>query len=110
MILPIGRALNEQGQRIKGENWAEKVIVCILTDGQENSSSEFTRDQIKTMIEHAEKHGWSFVFLAANQDAFATGAQIGIAAAHTASFDATGKGTQAAYATMSDTTRSLRGA
>lgn len=110
MLDAIGRALNEQGQRIKGEGWAEKVIVCILTDGHENASHEFSRDQIKTMIEHAEKHDWSFVFLAANQDAFAAGAQLGINAAHTASFDATSAGAHTAYATMSNHTRSLRGA
>lgn len=105
----IGRTLNEQGARIKGDNWAEKVIVCILTDGGENQSREFRQDQIKEMVKHAESHGWSFVFLAANQDAFAAGAMYGISAAHTMSFTASATGTQAAYENMSTTTRSLRG-
>jgi hypothetical protein len=104
----IGRTLNEQGARIKGDGWAEKVIVCILTDGGENQSREFKRDQIQTMVKHAEAHGWSFVFLAANQDAFAAGASYGISAAHTMSFAANATGTADAYASMSATTRSLR--
>lgn len=104
----IGRTLNEQGARIKGDNWAEKVIVCILTDGGENQSREFKHDQIKTMVKHAEEHGWSFVFLAANQDAFAAGASYGISAAHTMAFAANATGTQTAYQSMSATTRSLR--
>jgi len=106
----IGKTMNLQGARIKAEGWAEKVIVCILTDGGENQSREFTRDQIKTMVTHAEGHGWSFVFLAANQDAFAAGASYGISAAHTMAFAANATGTQTAYASMSATTRSLRGA
>lgn len=104
----IGRTLNEQGARIKADAWAEKVIVCILTDGGENASREFQQEQIKQMVKHAESHGWSFVFLAANQDAFAAGMSYGISAAHTASFQANAAGTSAAYASMSNTTRSLR--
>lgn len=104
----IGRTLNDQGARIKTEGWADKVIVCILTDGGENQSREFTQPKIKEMVQHAEAHGWSFVFLAANQDAFSVGTMYGINAAHTMNFAASGAGTQSAYATMSSTTRSLR--
>jgi hypothetical protein len=84
------------------------VIVCILTDGGENASREFTQPKVKEMIQHAEAHGWSFVFLAANQDAFATGAMYGINAANTFAFQANAAGTQAAYTSMSTATRSLR--
>jgi Mg-chelatase subunit ChlD len=106
----IGRTLNDQGARIKAEGWADKVIVCILTDGGENQSREFRQDQIKTMVQHAEGHGWSFVFLAANQDAFAVGAGYGFSGATTMGFAASGAGTQTAYASMSNMTRSLRSA
>jgi len=54
------------------QNHTEKVIACILTDGSENASREFSRSKIKEMIEHQrDKYQWEFVFLAANQDAFA---------------------------------------
>jgi Mg-chelatase subunit ChlD len=104
----IGRTLNDQGARIAADKWADKVIVCILTDGGENASREFTQPKVKEMIQHAEAHGWSFVFLAANQDAFATGAMYGINAANTFAFQANAAGTQAAYTSMSTATRSLR--
>lgn len=106
----IGRTLSAQQARIKGDGWAEKTIVCILTDGGENQSREFTRDMIKERITAAEKDGWSFIFLAANQDAFASGASMGINAAHTMSYVATGVGTRAAYTNMSATATSLRSA
>lgn len=104
----IGRTMNVQGERITKENWAEKVIVCIITDGGENSSCEFTQPQIKTMIEHAQKNDWSFIFLAANQDAFAVGAGYGISGATTANFTASAAGTAQAYASTSSMTRSIR--
>ncbi len=108
MLDAIGRTLNEQGARIKSDAWADKVIVCILTDGQENRSREYTASKVKEMVQHAEKHDWSFIYLAANQDAFATASLYGISAAHTTSFVANAAGTSTAYATMSSTTRSLR--
>lgn len=104
----IGRTMNVQGERIAKEKWADKVIVCIITDGGENASHEFTQPQIKTMIEHAQKNDWSFIFLAANQDAFAVGAGYGISATTTQNFVASGAGTKAAYASTSIMTRSLR--
>lgn len=98
----IGRTLEEQGRRIAQEGWAEKAVVCILTDGAENASREYTAPRIKQMIEHAQNNaGWVFVFLAANQDAFVTGAGYGIAAATTANFAANAAGTQSAYQTIS---------
>jgi uncharacterized protein YegL len=107
----IGQALNVQGARIAADKWAQLVVVTIITDGGENASKEYTREQIKTMIEHAEKNGWKFVFLAANQDGFAVGQSYGIGT-HSGiagqTFAANSVGTQAAYASTSSITRDLR--
>lgn len=53
-------------------------IVVIVTDGFENASHRFTRDQIHRGIEERKREGWIFVFLAANQDAIATGGALGV--------------------------------
>ena len=45
------------------------------------------------MIEHAQSHNWSFVFLAANQDAFVAGGALGIAKQRTYGFTASAAGT-----------------
>ena len=74
----------------------EKAIVCILTDGQENTSKEYTSAQCKAKITAAEARGWQIVYLAANQDAFAVGANYGVLAANTANFAATGVGVRGA--------------
>lgn len=105
----IGRTINEQGARIEAEGWAEKVIVTILTDGEENHSREFNYSVIRDLVSAAEAKGWTFVFLAANQDAFATASRFGFNPAHAQSFAADSVGTTMAYASMSNTTRTLRG-
>lgn len=104
----IGRTLNEQGQRIATEKWAQLVVVCIITDGQENASREYTRDKVKSMTAHAEANGWKFIFLAANQDAFAAAQAFGSAGNFSGNFQANAAGTKAAYASTSSTVSQLR--
>lgn len=92
----IGRALVALEARSP-----EKAVVCILTDGLENASREFDTAQVKAKIEAAQKRGWEVVYLAANQDAFATGASYGINPAATSNFVASGAGVRTATATLS---------
>ena len=57
----------------------EHVLCVIITDGMENASREFTSQDVKKRIEHQKiAYRWDFQFLAANQDAFATGESMGI--------------------------------
>jgi len=79
----VGRAINETGARLAAMDESQRpglVVFVIVTYGQENSSREFTRDQIRKMVEHQQSaYNWQFTFLAANQDAFAAGGSMGIA-------------------------------
>lgn len=101
----MGRTLNEQGARIASEKWADLVVVCVITDGGENASREYTGPKVAEMVKHAEANGWKFVYLAAGQAAMATAANLGIAAQ---GFAASAAGTAGAYAATSSTLRSLR--
>lgn len=102
----VGRTINETGAELSSlheEERPDNVIICILTDGYENASKEFKRDQIKKMIEHQkEKYSWDFIFLAANQDAFAEGGSIGIDIQDSYNFVSDSKGTTEAFKLMSD--------
>ena len=49
----IGRTINSVGQKLADmseEDRPERVIFVVLTDGEENSSKEFHRDQINEII------------------------------------------------------------
>lgn len=68
-------------------NKPSKVMIVILTDGEENSSRECTRKDIFEIIrEHEDKFNWEFIFLAANQDAIKTGSDMGMKATNCMDF------------------------
>ena len=108
----IGFTIDHIGRRLdQSASKPDKVIIAILTDGKEVHSQKYTQQRVAEMIKHQqEKYSWTFVFLAANQDAFETGAALNISAAHTQNYAATGAGTVQAYASITGTVRSLRGA
>ena len=63
------------------------VIFVIVTDGEENSSREFSKARVKKMIQRQQqKYNWHFTFLGADQDAFAEAGGMGIAAGGAANF------------------------
>ena len=71
----IGLAINTKKQKEKKDN----VVCVILTDGQENSSQKFSANNIRDMIKDMEEnHNWKFIYLGANQDAFAVGGNMGM--------------------------------
>lgn len=99
----IGRAVNETGARLAAMPEPQRpglVVFVIVTDGQENSSHEFSKQRIHEMISHqADAYQWQFVFLGANQDAFAEAGGLGIGNAGTAKYSPAN--TQLAYAAAS---------
>jgi uncharacterized protein YegL len=101
----IGRTINETGARLRALPASErpnKVLIVILTDGEENSSHEFSHDQIKRMIEHQQnKYAWEFLFLGANFDAFHVGASYGINLNTVTNYTYTGGGLRAAFDSVS---------
>lgn len=105
----IGKTLNDQGERIAKEKWAELVIVVITTDGAENSSKDFNQERVRAMIKHAESHGWQFVFLAANQDAFAASQSMGMGSnSYTSNVGGGARGMNAAYSKAAFATAAMR--
>lgn len=92
----IGKTVNtvrEAHKKLKKKERPDKVLVCVVTDGMENSSREYTQDQIKSLINECEKElDWAFIYLAANQDAFSAGTSFGISGGNTYNFTASAAG------------------
>ena len=66
----------------------DKVVTVIMTDGEENSSREWTHDAVKGLIRQKEADGnWTFVFLGASPEAWDQGRSYGIPAANVALYD-----------------------
>ena len=102
----IGKTIDNVGNRLANtpeDERPENVIVAILTDGMENSSYKYTSSKVKDMIKHQEdKYNWTFIYLAANQNAFEVGQQFGMSSYNSINFNATANGTTAAFANISN--------
>ncbi|MCR5589895.1 MAG: hypothetical protein K6F73_00005 [Lachnospiraceae bacterium] len=73
--------INQVQKSLPEDERPETTMFIITTDGQENSSHEFSYEKIKKMIEKKQnKKQWEFLFLGANMDAISAAADIGIKA------------------------------
>lgn len=109
----MGTTINAVGTKLSAmpeDERPSKVIFLVITDGEENCSHRFTREQIKSMVSHQQDvYSWEFVFMGANIDAIATGAGLGITLQNTLDYDATPAGTRGLYGTISENMTSYRG-
>lgn len=86
----------------------EKNLFVILTDGEENMSKEYTEKHMTTIKKNLEDVGnWSFIYLGANQDAWANASRFGYSTSNVTNFNATQKGTNMAFVTLASATRSF---
>ncbi|MBN2797916.1 MAG: VWA domain-containing protein [Deltaproteobacteria bacterium] len=108
----IGRALIQEGERLSAtpEEQRPGLVICaILTDGEENASTEFSAAKIRQMLSHQrEVYGWQVIFLGANQDAFAVADSLGIQRTHASSFSADAIGVGTSFKSTSDLASRMR--
>lgn len=78
----IGAAV-EATKKYIAANPAEKVVVAVVTDGGENASAKYHKEQVTDLIDKAKADGWEFVFLASDLSAIGDGERVGL---HTSYF------------------------
>jgi len=86
----------------------EDQLVAIITDGYENSSGHFSKEEIAGMITLRERGDWTFVFLGADIDAFGEAGGIGIRAGQSGGYDSTADGMAMAFNDVSSSTLAYR--
>lgn len=101
----VGKTIVSLGEKLAAKPEDERpahVIIVVVTDGAENASQEYTLEQVRALVqEQTDRWGWNFMYLAANVDAFGTGAGYGFSKAQTMNYAATAKGTKSGIATAS---------
>jgi hypothetical protein len=86
-----------------------KLVFVIVTDGQENASTEFSRASVMALIEAKRKAAWEFVFLSADPESFADAERLGMARESRLLFKKTRQGNDRAWASMSEKMSAYRG-
>lgn len=108
----IGKTIHKIGNAEKNtaeEYRAEKVMVVIITDGEENSSRFYSLKEVKHMIERQkERYGWEFIFLGANIDAVETATRFGIDKDMAVDYVPDKEGIQLNFSMMSEAVASYR--
>ena len=88
----MGEMISELKRKITPE---DRVLVTVITDGYENSSTHWSGSQIKSLVEELRHEGWTFTYIGANQDVEAVAGSIGIR--NTLAFEETESGTHAMF-------------
>jgi hypothetical protein len=82
------------------------VVICIQTDGQENSSTEHSWNELNALVKEKAALGWQFNFMGVGIDAYDQGARMGIAPAATVAYDHRDpQATRAVFAASAENTR-----
>ena len=85
------------------------VMVVIITDGMENSSTNYTLPMVKKNIEYnKEMYNWEFIFLGANIDAFQAAQSLGISKDRASSFHADKTGVSINFSVVSESVSQIR--
>ncbi len=111
LIDAVGKAINETGERLNATAEADRpglVIFVIVTDGGENSSREFTNVMVKEAVERqTNDYKWKFIYIGANQDAFAQAGGLGVGRRYAANYSA--RKAREGYQLTSSKVRLMRG-
>lgn len=87
----------------------KKVMVTIITDGEENASRKFSGAQIKEIIEAKKANGWAILFIGADEKCINTARSIGVSSGNTMAFTAEAGHYAGANAVLGNELKSKRG-
>jgi len=109
----VGTVIDQLGDELrslKESERPERVIVVVITDGEENTSTRYSQEQVAGMVKHQQdKYSWNFIFLGANQDAVLTAAKFNIPQQFAASYNSlSAAATSATYGAISCSVGMLR--
>jgi hypothetical protein len=79
-----------------------KQCIVIMTDGDDNASTMYTREAVFSLITECKQRGWTFIFMGANQDAIKTGQYMGLNIDESLTFGANSQDTQESWSAACD--------
>src|ERR1700722_18258363 len=101
----IGKTINATGAKLASMNEEDrpsKVIVVVISDGEENRSREFTHDRVMDMILHQrDKYSWEVIYLGCDLSQVKTAVSLGINASNAITFVPDAAGIATSYSSVS---------
>ena len=83
----------------------EKVLFIITTDGLENASVEYRKDDIRKLI---NKHSdWEFLYIGANIDSYKEGASLGLKQDNIANYEQSSSGVKKLFRSLSKASKMM---
>ena len=108
----VGRTINSTLGKMKEEGICpakRRVLFLIMTDGKENDSKEYSKADVKAMIEQASKeYNWNFIFMGANIDSASEARAIGIHADHAVNYAHNRQGVKKSFDMMDAAATEMR--
>ena len=104
---PLYDAMGAAINRLKGDLYGagpHNVLVSVFTDGEENSSREFSGAAIRALLKELEDKGWTFTYIGTGHDVTAASGGINISVHNSVSFSAN----EAGFSEMMAKERSAR--
>lgn len=96
----IGKTITTLDHKIEN-----KVLFVIMTDGMENASVEYSKSQIRNMI---NSHTWEFIFIGADIDSYSEAENIGIRKSRTANYRKSKEGVENLYCSITSAADRVR--
>ncbi|MBQ1047786.1 VWA domain-containing protein [Micromonospora sp. C51] len=108
----IGKTIADFETRVPTLGEADRVLLVVQTDGQENASCEHHTADIRQMIADREAGGrWSCIYLGAGPAAWRQSRNLGFAAGQSVNLPHSSQATRSTYTVLTDaTSRYSRGA
>jgi len=108
----MGFTINLMGEKLSAMSEVErpsKVMMVVITDGQENMSKVFNKDQIRSMLKHQqEKYSWEILFFGSSLNEITDAQSLGVARQNTRQYSPTAKGVQRLYSNISSNVSNYR--
>jgi len=96
----VGKTINMLDHEVDNN-----VLVVIMTDGMENASKEYSKDQIRNLI---NSHSWEFIYIGADIDSYNEARNIGIRKSRVANYKKSKKGFEEVYESIENVSHCMR--
>ena len=106
----IGKVFHQTDSLLEGRegDYEEKVLVFIITDGMDNASVQYGRQQIKKLIEEKQKKGWVILFFGTDMEMIKLAEDTGIRKENTTCYPDTAEGIRESFLMAGSCFSSLR--